>query len=1127
VAGDRVGIIRIWWQKLLMIRGVHHPCARQLPKLIDADRGLGVLTGATKQYRGDGGEGAEDNQDGEEIDTREGGLVRICFHEGCAIDWPMYYTCNLKLRNQSITMQTSPRLSIVALLLAGAGALVADQSVQLVTPHPPMASLTAAGDSLAPVLSADGQRLVFLSTADDLVTNGGNGGLMDVFVRDRDSDETILVSVGQGGGSGNGASHFATISADGRYVVFVSEADNLVEQDNNGLADVFVRDLLEGTTRLVSVATNGYSGRGRSGSPSITANGRWIVFESDADDLVAGDPNEVMDIFLFDQQDGTVTRLSSPSADPLVAQRPTGPSRSPLISADGSTVLFTSDALNLAPPLASGAEARTNHLYVRRPLTAPTRMVPLDPPPDTARLMKPVGYSLSGDGRHVAVEVVPMPNTADFPRAIYWLDLDDGTYTRVAPELITASTSTRPGPGWPYISADGQHVVLESRVDRDDGTTRAVVWIWEVDSGETVRISSGGLTHAPGIDPSLAVEVPFGELVGSCPNGEFIAFVGGHPDEPPDELPARQLMVRRQSTGELRRISRRLDGGAVDMIDYPAVTFSADGLRLAFQSQARDLVEGDRNEAHDIFLYDWDTSSLELVSVREPTRSSATALGAGMPWPGGLSADGRYLVYVSADAELTGAEYDGMPNIFVLDLHTGANELVSVNEAGSGPGNGASIHPVISANGRRIAFTSLASDMVAGDTNRVEDIFVRDLDLNITFRASHDDGEGAVRALSPAISPDGKWVAFEREAEPFSQRHIMLFEVDSQAVVHVAVRASDGLPSGGLSIDPRFSADGRLVFFRSEAADLVSPPLSSGWRGYAYEIATGELEVLSAEFPATSVVALTTRHRVATDGSGRWVVFPRQHGLALRDLQTGEVTSLATNTLNPSMSADGRWVACEWMPKTGAYSQILVTDLQTGQSTLVSAAHGTQEPADGHSCSPWMSGDGRFVVYTSRAGNLVPGPDNHATDLYLWDRDENRTLRLSVGADGEAASGLSYAPVVAADGPTLVFGAFADNLVEGDRNRRADLFLVALPGPESGFRIATIRRVGAGVTTLHWAAEPGRSYSIEFTDELEPVNWQLLDVPILVQEGMATAEDVAVGATQQRYYRIAVTDPGS
>jgi Tol biopolymer transport system component len=652
-----------------------------------------------------------------------------------------------------------------------------------------------------------------------------------------------------------------------------------------------------------------------------------------------------------------------------------------------------------------------------------------------------------------------------------------------------------------------------------------VVWSWEVDTGETVRISSGGLTYAAGMDPSTAVEVPFGELVGTCPNGEFIAFVGGSPDDSPTGIPARQLMVRRQSTGELRRVSRTVGGGGVDSIDYPAVTFSADGRRLAFQSPARDLVEGDRNEAYDIFLYDWDRSSLELVSVREPTRNSSTALGAGIPWPGGLSADGRYLVYVSADADRTGVEYDGMPNVFVLDLHTGATELISVNAAGSGPGNGASIRPGISADGRRIAFMSVASDLVGGDTNGVEDVFIRDLDRKVTIRASQADGEQSRRALAPAISPDGRWVAFEREGEMSWQRHILLFEVDSQALIQISVRASDGLPSGEPSIAPRFSADGRWVIFASRGGDLVSMPLSSGWRGYAYEIATGQLVVLSAELPARNEVPWLTGDPIATDGTGRWVVFPRQDGLALRDLQTGELSSLATNAANPRMSADGRWVAYERMPAPSAYRQVLVTDWQAGQSLLVSAAHGSVEPSGGHSRLSWISADGRFVIYTSRAGDLVSGSDNRATDVYLWDRDENRTLRLSVGTDEEAATGLSYAPVVAADGRTLVFAAFADNLVEDDRNRRADLFLVTLPGPESEFRITTIRRTGAGVTTLHWAAEQDRVYTVEFTDGLEPADWQRLDVPVLVHEGVATAEDAPGEELRQRYYRIAASDP--
>ena len=134
-------------------------------------------------------------------------------------------------------------------------------------------------------------------------------------------------------------------------------------------------------------------------------------------------------------------------------------------------------------------------------------------------------------------------------------------------------------------------------------------------------------------------------------------------------------------------------------------------------------------------------------------------------------------------------------------------------------------------------------------------------------------------------------------------------------------------------------------------------------------------------------------------------------------------------------------------------------------------------------------------------------------------------MRLSLGTDGNSATGLSYAPVLAADGRTLVFASFADNLVENDRNRRADLFLVSLPGAESEFRIVTITRVLSGTTTLIWVADPERTYHLEYTENLAPADWHRLDVPILVHDGLATAEDPTAMEMPRRYYRIAATEP--
>ena len=139
--------------------------------------------------------------------------------------------------------------------------------------------------------------MAFASFASNLVA-GDSNGYTDVFVRDRKLHKTVRVSVGAAGVQGNGASYQPSISADGRYVAFVSDASNLVLGDVNGYTDVFVRDRKLHKTSLVSVDSAGVQGNSDSLSPSISADGRYVAFDSEASDLVAGDTNGYEDIFV-------------------------------------------------------------------------------------------------------------------------------------------------------------------------------------------------------------------------------------------------------------------------------------------------------------------------------------------------------------------------------------------------------------------------------------------------------------------------------------------------------------------------------------------------------------------------------------------------------------------------------------------------------------------------------------------------------------------------------------------------------------------------------------------------------------------------------------------------------------
>ena len=158
-------------------------------------------------------------------------------------------------------------------------------------------------NSFYPSVSADGRYIAFESYATNLVP-GDTNGVANVFVRDLQTSATTQVSVDSAGLQGNGDSLFASITADGRYVAFHSLATNLVAGDTNGVDDIFVHDRDTGVTERVSVSSGGVEGDNNSQIPSISADGRYVAFRSDATNLVVGDTNSVLDVFVHDRDTG-------------------------------------------------------------------------------------------------------------------------------------------------------------------------------------------------------------------------------------------------------------------------------------------------------------------------------------------------------------------------------------------------------------------------------------------------------------------------------------------------------------------------------------------------------------------------------------------------------------------------------------------------------------------------------------------------------------------------------------------------------------------------------------------------------------------------------------------------------
>ncbi len=284
------------------------------------------------------------------------------------------------------------------------------------------------------------------------------------------------------------------------------------------------------------------------------------------------------------------------------------------------------------------------------------------------------------------------------------------------------------------------------------------------------------------------------------------------------------VFVHDRRTGLLQMISLTPTGGLANHYSG-AVSCSADGRFIAFGSQASNLVTGDFNDQWDVFLHDRATGLTELVSVS----TSGQQGDDDSSWPA-ISADGSCIAFTSLASNFGPGGTSSIPyNAFVHDRRTGITEQVSVAWDG-GPSNDQCLpFPSISADGRFVAFMSTASNLVPGDRNGEVDVFVRDRMLGVTERASvrSDGAEGSNSSYDPSISADGRFVAFWSQASDLVQGDV---NHASDVFIHdrwlrrtaLVSRNSAGDQGDRGSTDVSLSADGRFVCFDSIAANLVA-----------------------------------------------------------------------------------------------------------------------------------------------------------------------------------------------------------------------------------------------------------------------------------------------------------------
>lgn len=242
--------------------------------------------------------------------------------------------------------------------VGGANVVLYDRTTAQLSPVSVAADGTTPGSGgFAPSISDNGRYVAFVSFSAGLAP-GDTNGTGDVYVRDLVAGTTVRASVADDDQQIAGDSRGGEVSNNGRYVTFWSDDSTLVPGDTNGADDVFVRDLVAGTTRLVSTSTEGVQGDGSSGQPALTANGRYVVFDSAATNLVAGDTNGVYDVFRKDLQTGTTTLVSHRTNGALGNDN----SINPAVTANGKIVAYGSDARNLV----AGDTNRQTDLFVTK-----------------------------------------------------------------------------------------------------------------------------------------------------------------------------------------------------------------------------------------------------------------------------------------------------------------------------------------------------------------------------------------------------------------------------------------------------------------------------------------------------------------------------------------------------------------------------------------------------------------------------------------------------------------------------------------------------------------------------------------------------------------------------------------
>lgn len=795
---------------------------------------------------------------------------------------------------------------------------------------------------------------------------------------------------------------------------------------------------------------------GDSGSPSVSDDGKFVVFESCASNFVDGDQRDTWDVFLLERATGKVSRVSDDA--PL-------PARSPMISGDGRWIIyFQADPARATVP---GTYRATEH---------PWRVALFDRQEGAVRWLgeaeptyedrAPSQATISRDGRHVVFPV----RVADGP-AIRHIDTRNST-----PELITAPKENgrwHTGLGTPFLSASGRFLVFSASaedmtlplptegcgLDYDD---EPHIFRRELETGRTEfvsnlaiasigygdfyrpRVSDDGRyvaydhcdqrwfsrTHvgfvsdlerrAPGrllpVDPQDELQgsmaITWMSSDGRCvlvrTHGEDLPILAPGSDVP-------QVVMHNLEAQSWTLVSRSPDGHPADQKSDRAVAAN-DRSVVAFTSLATNLVANDTNHCTDVFLFEPATSRTNrivphaAVAARkheaDPEAPNADSRGAS------ISDDGAFVAFASLASNFDERDRNGSWDVFLLDCATGRIERLSVE-----PHDMVS-RPAFSGDGRWIAWWSRSESRPRGRGGWSLCIRERATGKTAVVQGLAPELSGFIDDPVPSISRDGSSVVFlgTMSIEDHNCAVAKLYERKTGAVSVVSVgdRGEAGFPAWGATI----SGDGGSVAFGSQAGSLAhwpsvagTPvvPLRRGYNIYVRDLASRRTHVANGMLSAIGWL----------DASG--------------------------SCRTPLLSGDGRTAAFNYQCDLDAAPQSelgLIAEMTTDAYGRLTSLASDAAAFRGFASITWLSADGRTVLASTNGEGVLGRPVARFSQIFVQPLHSGEWTPISRSATGEFANRPCEAACASRDLSRIVFESEADNLVAGDTNNARDIFIV-------------------------------------------------------------------------------------